>query len=32
MPARGLVLTEIGYPDDAALALRAAETRAHRAL
>ncbi|SDS18349.1 tRNA pseudouridine(38-40) synthase TruA [Microterricola viridarii] len=32
MPARGLVLTQVGYPDDAALALRAAETRAHRAL
>lgn len=32
MPARGLVLTQVGYPDDAALALRAAQTRAHRSL
>lgn len=32
MPARGLTLTQVGYPDDAELALRAAQTRAHRAL
>lgn len=32
MPARGLVMTQVGYPDDAELALRAAQTRAHRAL
>ncbi len=31
MPAGGLTLVEVGYPDDAALALRAGETRARRA-
>ena len=32
MPARGLTMTQVGYPDDAELALRASQTRAHRAL
>nr|WP_240666049.1 tRNA pseudouridine synthase A [Agromyces sp. LHK192] len=32
MPAKGLVLTEVGYPDDAELAARAAQTRARREL
>lgn len=32
MPARGLVLTQVGYPDDLQLAARAAETRARRSL
>jgi tRNA pseudouridine38-40 synthase len=32
MPARGLVLTQVGYPDDAELALRAVQTRARREL
>ncbi|CAN5331876.1 tRNA pseudouridine(38-40) synthase TruA [soil metagenome] len=31
MPAAGLTLVEVGYPDDAALAARAAQTRARRA-
>lgn len=31
MPARGLTLVEVGYPDDSALAERAALTRARRA-
>jgi tRNA pseudouridine38-40 synthase len=30
MPAAGLTLVEVGYPDDAALAARAAQTRARR--
>ncbi|QWT24014.1 tRNA pseudouridine(38-40) synthase TruA [Subtercola sp. PAMC28395] len=30
MPARGLTLTEVGYPDAAGLAVRANETRARR--
>lgn len=30
MPAKGLVLTEVGYPDDADLAARAEQTRARR--
>jgi tRNA pseudouridine38-40 synthase len=30
MPATGLTLVEVGYPDDAALAARAAQTRARR--
>ncbi|GAA0998249.1 tRNA pseudouridine(38-40) synthase TruA [Subtercola frigoramans] len=30
MPARGLTLTEVGYPDAAGLAVRASETRARR--
>ncbi|WBU39412.1 tRNA pseudouridine(38-40) synthase TruA [Homoserinibacter sp. YIM 151385] len=30
VPAKGLVLTEVGYPDDAELADRAAQTRARR--
>ncbi|MEF3403333.1 tRNA pseudouridine synthase A [Agromyces sp. CCNWLW203] len=32
MPAKGLVLTEVGYPDDHELELRAAQTRARRIL
>lgn len=32
MPAKGLVLTEVGYPDAAELAARAAQTRARREL
>ncbi|MFB2582582.1 tRNA pseudouridine(38-40) synthase TruA [Herbiconiux sp. P15] len=32
MPAKGLVLTEVGYPPDDALALRAEQTRARREL
>jgi tRNA pseudouridine38-40 synthase len=32
MPAKGLVLIEVGYPDDAELELRAAQTRARREL
>ncbi|WP_022883244.1 tRNA pseudouridine synthase A [Glaciibacter superstes] len=32
MPARGLTLIQVGYPADAELALRAAETRARREL
>lgn len=32
MPAKGLVLTEVGYPDDAELAARAEQTRARREL
>jgi tRNA pseudouridine38-40 synthase len=32
LPARGLTLEEVGYPDDAALAARAAETRSVRSL
>jgi len=32
MPAAGLTLVEVGYPDDAALAERANQTRARRAL
>lgn len=32
MPARGLALVEVGYPDDSALAERARLTRARRAL
>ncbi len=32
MPAKGLVLTEVGYPDDAELAARARQTRARREL
>lgn len=32
MPARGLVLTEVGYPPDAELAARALQTRGLRAL
>jgi tRNA pseudouridine38-40 synthase len=32
MPARGLVLTQVGYPEDAELALRAVQTRARREL
>jgi tRNA pseudouridine38-40 synthase len=32
MPARGLTLMEVGYPDPAALALRAEQTRALRSL
>lgn len=32
MPAKGLVLTEVGYPDDAELAVRAEQTRARREL
>ena len=31
MPAAGLTLVEVGYPDDAALAERASQTRARRA-
>lgn len=30
MPAKGLMLVEVGYPDDAGLAARAAQTRARR--
>ncbi|WP_309064532.1 tRNA pseudouridine(38-40) synthase TruA [Microbacterium sp.] len=30
LPARGLTLTEVGYPDDALLAARAEQTRARR--
>jgi tRNA pseudouridine38-40 synthase len=30
MPAAGLTLSEVGYPDDAELAVRAAQTRARR--
>jgi tRNA pseudouridine38-40 synthase len=32
LPARGLTLEEVGYPDDEALAARAAETRSVRSL
>ncbi|GAA1786788.1 tRNA pseudouridine(38-40) synthase TruA [Agromyces lapidis] len=32
MPAKGLVLTEVGYPDDAELEARAVQTRARREL
>ncbi|MDR6906717.1 tRNA pseudouridine38-40 synthase [Agromyces sp. 3263] len=32
MPAKGLVLTEVGYPDDAELEARAAQTRRRREL
>nr|WP_281887254.1 tRNA pseudouridine synthase A [Agromyces rhizosphaerae] len=32
MPAKGLVLTEVGYPDDTELAARARQTRARREL
>ncbi|GAA4377288.1 tRNA pseudouridine synthase A [Agromyces bauzanensis] len=32
MPAKGLVLTEVGYPDDAELERRAVQTRARREL
>lgn len=32
MPARGLTLTRVGYPDDSELALRAEQTRARRTL
>ena len=32
MPARGLTLTQVGYPEDAELALRAVQTRARREL
>lgn len=32
MPAKGLVLTEVGYPDDAELEARAVQTRARRQL
>ncbi|WP_082600302.1 tRNA pseudouridine(38-40) synthase TruA [Agromyces sp. Root81] len=32
MPAKGLVLTEVGYPDDHELEIRAAQTRARREL
>ena len=32
MPAKGLVLTEVGYPDDAELEARAAQTRSRREL
>lgn len=32
MPARGLTLMEVGYPDDAELALRAEQTRGMRSL
>lgn len=32
MPAKGLVLTEVGYPDAAEMELRAAQTRARREL
>lgn len=32
MPAKGLVLTQVGYPPDAELAARAAQTRARREL
>ena len=32
MPAKGLVLTEVGYPSDAELALRAEQTRGLRVL
>lgn len=32
MPAKGLVLTEVGYPDDHELEARALQTRARRAL
>lgn len=32
MPAKGLVLTEVGYPEDDELATRAAQTRARREL
>jgi tRNA pseudouridine38-40 synthase len=32
LPARGLTLEEVGYPDDAALAARAVETRSVRSL
>ena len=30
VPAKGLVLVEVGYPDDADLAARAEQTRARR--
>jgi tRNA pseudouridine38-40 synthase len=32
MPARGLTLMQVGYPDDVGLAIRAAQTRALRSL
>jgi tRNA pseudouridine38-40 synthase len=32
MPARGLTLMQVGYPDGAHLALRAKQTRARRSL
>jgi len=32
MPARGLTLTRVGYPDDSQLASRAEQTRARRTL
>ncbi|GAA3896491.1 tRNA pseudouridine(38-40) synthase TruA [Leifsonia kafniensis] len=32
MPAQGLTLTEVGYPEDAELAIRAVETRSRREL
>ncbi|WP_431280477.1 tRNA pseudouridine synthase A [Leifsonia poae] len=32
MPARGLTLMQVGYPDDVGLAIRAAQTRATRTL
>ncbi|GAA2241043.1 tRNA pseudouridine synthase A [Herbiconiux moechotypicola] len=32
MPAKGLVLTEVGYPDDEELGIRAEQTRARREL
>lgn len=32
MPARGLTLTRVGYPDDSQLAVRAEQTRARRTL
>ena len=32
LAARGLTLTEVGYPDDALLATRAAQTRGKRTL
>jgi tRNA pseudouridine38-40 synthase len=32
LPAHGLTLVEVGYPDEAELAARAEQTRARRAL
>ena len=32
MPARGLTLMQVGYPDDVGLAIRAQQTRAMRTL
>jgi tRNA pseudouridine38-40 synthase len=32
MPARGLTLMQVGYPDDSELAARADQTRARRSL